>query len=446
MPENTYFEITYKGPFKGVNVDMPENLLSPEFTPSMLNFTLKNAEIRTRPRQSFYIPAPQIKNNFINVIDSFIDANGITHTIITTQQGLFQLNPQWKKNPSKAWNLVGSYTVQPGPNDPVASLVFLNRYFWTNGSNNLWSWDGISSVGSPSKWTKNFIYQRNARLIDTNGNVQVALSAGKSGAVIPVWNVSLGGGTVDNQITWVNNGAPAPANGFISVAVVDAAAGITAGALFLIELNSQLIMLNTTEGTAQGGTHFPQRIRWSPSGFDNIWDTNVNIGAGYTDELDVPDEITGALTIGRNGFVFRTNGISEITSLGSATNPFEFNHLWASQRGIGNVFPFSIASYGPIGMFIAEDDVYNLSLGGFTRVGGVARDAIFKDLETRTAPPIAAIVPVVKRQYVYPVYKLAIPFGLGTKIWNYSIEDSSWQSDYKPTGIYTGKPNFVAIS
>ena len=445
MPQDTYFEITYKGPFKGINVDVPENLLSPEFSPAMLNITLKNGEIRTRPRQSFYIPAPQIRNNFINVVDSFMDANGVTHTVITTQQGLWQLNPQWKLNPRKAWNLVGSYTVQPGPNAPVASLVFLNRYFWTNGGNNLWSWDGISSIGSPSSWTKNFIYRQNTRIIDTNGNVQVALNAGKSGAVTPAWSAVLGAQTVDNKVTWVNNGLPAPANGFISVAVVDAAEGITAGALFLIELNSQLIMLNTTEGTEQGGTNYPQRIRWSPSGLDNIWDTNVNIGAGFTDELDVPDEITGAFTIGRNGFVFRTNGITELTSIGSAQNPFDFNHLWASQHGIGNVYPFSIASYGPIGMFIAEDDIYNLSLGGFTRVGGVARDSIYKDLETRTADPVATIVPLVKRNYVYPVYKLAIPFGDGTKIWNYSIEDQSWQPDYKPTGLVTGKANFVAI-
>lgn len=446
MSEQTYFEFTFKAPFKGLNVDMPENLLDPSYSPSLQNMILKNGEIRTRPRQSFLIPTIQLKNDIINVVDTFKDANGVTHTVIITQSGLFQLNHSWKQNPRKAWNLVGPFTVQPGPVIPVSSLVFLNRYYWTNGGNNLWMWDGINSIGMPSVWQKNFIYQQNARIIDPAGNVQVALSEGKSGATIPSFNASLSGETVDGSVPWINNGLPAASNGFISIAVVDAANGITAGAYFLIELNFQLIMLNTVEGTENNYTRYPQRVRWCPSGFDNIWDTNVNIGAGFSDELDVPDEITGAFTIGRNGFIFRTNGITEITSIGSATNPFDFNHLWASKNGIGNVFPFSIASYGPIGMFIAEDDIYNMSLSGFKRVGGVARDAIYKDLEHRNGSPIASIVPLYKGNYVYPCYKLDIPFGEGTKTYRYSIEDDSWQVDYKPFGLVTGKTSFVAIS
>lgn len=446
MPENTYFELTFKGPWHGINVDVPENLLDPSFSPSFINFILKNGEIRTRPRQQFYIMGPLVTNNIINAVDSFLDANDVTHTVIVTQQGLFQLNPQWKKFPKKSWNLVGPFTVQPGPNIPVASLVFLNRYYWTNGSNNLWAWDGITSAGVPSSWQKSFIYQTNARIIDSNGNVQVSVQAGRSGSTVPTWNATLAGNTTDGGVVWINNGAPAPANGFESIAVVDAINGVTAGGYFLGELNAQVILLNTIEGTQNETQHFPQRIRWSPSGFDNIWDPNVNIGAGYVDELDVPDEITGFITIGRNGFIFRTNGITEMTSLGSAENPFEFDHLWASKNGIGNVLPFTIASYGPIGMFIAEDDVYNLSLSGFKRVGGVARDAIFNDLEARTGTPIASIMPLAKRNYVYPQYRLDIPYGEGVKTWRFSIEDNSWQVDYKPYGYVTGKGNFVSIS
>lgn len=445
MPQDTYFEITFKAPFKGINVDLPENVIDPSYSPNFLNFILKNGEIRTRPRQSFFIPGPPSRNNIINVVDSFLDANGVTHTVIVTSQGLFQLNPKWQTNPRVSWNLVGAFTTQPGPNIPVSSLVFLNKYYWTNGGNNLWTWDGISSVGSPSAWAANFYYQLNARIIDSNGNVQVAVQAGFSNSTVPSWNASLAGNTTDNGVVWINNGAPASSNGFSSIAVVDATNGVTAGGYFIGELNAQVLLLNTVEGTQNNVQRFPQRVRWSPSGYDNIWDTNVNIGAGYNDEIDVPDEITGFFAIGRNGFIFRTNGITELTSIGSSENPFDFNHLWASQKGIGNVLPFSIASYGPIGMFAAEDDIYNISLSGFKRVGGVARDAIYKDLEARTGTPIASIVPLVKRNYVYPTYKLDIPYGEGIKTWRFSIEDESWQPDYKLYGFATGKTNFVAI-
>jgi hypothetical protein len=318
----------------------------------------------------------------------------------------------------------------------------VDKLFWTNGGDNLWSWDGITSVGAPNLWQANTAYKQGTQIIDSNGKVEVAGNSGISGGSVPSWSGALAGKTADNgttPITWTNGGVPAPSNGFSAVGVVDATNGITAGAYFLIELNAQLIMLNTVESS---GGNFPQRVRWTPSGLPTIWDPNVNIGAGFNDELDVPDSILGGMTVGTTAFIFRQNGITEVTSTGQGINPFNFNHLWASDRGIGNIYPFGYAAYGPLGIFISSDDIYNVSLGGFNRIGGQARDAIYQDLYQAISNPVGSIIPYYQLNYIYNHYKLAIPQEGGTKIWNYSIEDSSWQSEFKSNNSFTGHSRY----
>lgn len=381
--EKGYFERTYAGPFKGINSALPENMIDPSYSPSFSNIILKNGELRTRPRQLQGIPGPQ-GGQPLTVLTSFLDANGVVHTVTITSQGLYQLNPAWRSNLKKAWNLIAPFQIQPGPSVPVSHCTFLNKFFWTNGGINLWYWDGIS-------------------------------------------------------------------NGFNSVGPVNTVTGppivnTTAGAYFLGELGGSLVLLSTVEGTGLNVSTFPQRVRWSPSGLPFTWDPNVNIGAGFNDEIDVPDAITGFLTVGRTGFIFRVNGITEISLTGSGTNPFDFNHLWASDRGIGNIYPFSIAGYGPIGMFISNEDVYLLSLGGFKQVGGVARDSIMNDLAAATSTPVATIFPYYQRNYVYMTYFLTIPIGLNSVVWRYSQEDQSWQRDFKLKGIYTGRARYIQTS
>lgn len=379
MPDQGYFERTYTGPFKGINSNLPENMIDPSYSPSFSNFILKNGEIRTRPRQSFGIPGTP-DGGTMSFLSSFLDSNGVVHTVTTTSNGLWQLNPSWRTNPKRAWNLVGPFTIQPGPTIPVSHWTFLNKFYWTNGGINLWFWDGITSGF--------------------------------------------------NSVGPVTTGPPA----------------VTAGAFYLGELGARLILLNTVEGRGLVTTNFPQRVRWSPSGLPSIWDPTVNIGAGFNDEIDVPDGITGFLTIGRTGFIFRVNGVTEINLNGSGTNPFDFNHLWASDRGIGNIYPYSIAGYGPIGMFISNEEIYLLSLGGFKKIGGVARDSVMNDLAVATSTPVATIFPYYQRNYIYTTYMITIPMGHGSIVWTYSIEDESWQRANNINGIFTGRARYIQTS
>jgi hypothetical protein len=448
IAQSGYFEQIYEGPFKGIHVSLPENQIPEVFSPGMSNFILKNAELRTRPRMSVGVLGTP-DGYPIDVIETFQDSNTAYHTVIVNRRGLWQLNPNFADNPAPDWNLVGVFPVQPGPDIPVAHATFLNKFYWTNGSNNLWVWDGISSVGSPFPWVKNQRVFNGFRVIDSNGNVEIVVQAGFTGATQPTWSMTIGQNTTDTAVSqaavWVNNGKPAPSNGFYGTAVVDATNDITSGAFFVGILASRMLLLSTIEGAGQVGAPYTQRIRWCASGQPSLWDPNVNIGAGFVDLLEVPDIISGFLAIGdKTGFVFRTNGISEMTAVSDGVLPFDFNHLWASDRGIGNVLPFSISGYGPIGMFIAADDIYNISVGGFKNVGGVARDAIFADIAAATSTPLSTMIPKWTNRYSYLVYLLAIPFGPDTKFWMYALEDGSWVTWLKKNVTVTGRANFVA--
>lgn len=440
-----YFEIKFQGPFKGVNTSLPEDIIGKEYSPYMNNIILKNGEIRPRPRQYNILPGTP-DGNPILVITSFLDSNDIFHTVAVTSGGLWQLNRAWVRQPvtpKKTWNLIGVFNTKPGSNFPAATAVFVNKFFWTNGGQNLYQWDGITSTATPTLWKVSTFYLKGQQIIDSNKNLQVANNSGKSGTAAPVWGNTIGAQTIDNTgtpipvITWTENGVNINSpSGFVNACIVDATNGVTAGGYFLIELNAQLLMLNTVESV---GGIFPQRIRWCASGLPTIWDPNVNIGAGFNDELDVADSIMGAMTVGTTAFIYRNNGITEVTSTGNGINPFNFNHLWASDRGIGNVYPFGYASYGPLGIFISSDDIYNVSLGGFKRIGGTARDSIYNDLALNTGVPIASIVPYYQSNYVYNHYRLAIPQGNKSVTWIYSIEDDMWvresNSNINITGI-----------
>jgi len=189
-------------------------------------------------------------------------------------------------------------------------------------------------------------------------------------------------------------------------------------------------------------TSFPYRVRWSANGIPNIWDPATNISAGSNDFLDVPDSITGLLTMGSSVvYIFRTNGITEqvVNATGSAL-PFQWNHLWGEQRGIGNVYPGTIDSYGSVGFFVDFENIYQVSVYSFEPIGGFARDSIMADIAAATGFILGGMTDQWVNGYVYLCYMLCIPVANGTKFWIYSLEDKTWVPFFVSGFSITCKP------
>lgn len=442
----------WTSPFGGLNVQAPENLIGPQYTPDMNNMMLKNGEIRSKPNFKQLLPGPDGVNPILGV-GSFLSANQIWHTVSMTPRGLFQLVPNWQgqiaigQNP---WVYLGG---PPLATAPLVWQAYAGNLYYTNGWH-LSAWDGaaqapindvafLGTINPPPTnapgWTASKVYAAGAIVWDGT-NIQQTTAGGTAGTVTPSWNTVYGVTTTDNTVTWTNMG---PCLRF--------------GGLYLGELDSHILLAYVTE-TAPNGSQivYPQRIRWSNNGFNpqllgvfgaNLgtigatFDSNITVNAGFNDFLDVPDILTGMMTIGRVGYLFRQNGITEVSPTGKGAAPFDFNHMWASQNGIGNVYPFSIAQYGSTGMFISAEQVYQMTPSAMQPVGGAARDAIMFDLAQATAAPKASIERAFTLGFSYLTYHLRIPMGNNTRSYVYSIEDNHWMR-WTETGVTpTGSSN-----
>jgi hypothetical protein len=389
-------------PYGGLNVQTPENLIGPSYSPSMNNFMLRNAELRSRPLFRRYLPGPDGANPILGMT-SFLSVNNVWHTCAFTVNGMFQLlyNPVAQANAGvNPWTCVGGPAIPF--NNFVRARVFQGILYYTNGSGHLSAWDGA--------------------------------------ALTPITDVAFTGSVF-----------PLPSN----------YTGNTFGSLFLGELDSHIMMAYTTEipytsGVAGTMATYPQRIRWSNNGFNpslagvfggNLgtsgatFDPSVFLNAGLNDFLDVPDWITGTMYIGRTGYVFRSNGITEISTTGNGNAPFDFNHMWASEQGIGNVYSTTAAQYGSFGIFVANDNIYMITPSSVTAIGGGARDAIMTDISNTAQQPTAVISYAYTLGYTYLVYKLFISLPNGsTRVWVYSLEDNNW-APWTITNAIVGIPN-----
>jgi hypothetical protein len=393
------FSIEYEGPYAGLDVQKPETLISDKASPLFNNVMLRNAELRSRPAfvQKYLGAAP-----FQLGISSFIDINGIYHTVTWAGRFMYQFDPALL--PASPWVSLGFASPGNLNTFPLSFRTFSNTIYYTTISQFLGTilpfmgyWDGLSAF---PVFTQTF----------SDASVSQSV-AGISLTDSPTVGGSLPGGP----------------------AIVGP---IAIGAQFLGELNNQLILANVSIKDQGTGTtySYPNLMWWSANGLPLQWDPTQNTSAGFTFFLDVPDQITGLMTLGIAGFLFRNKGISQFAPTGSAITPWEFDHMWASDHGIGNVLPWSIAQYGPTGAFVAEDNIYTLSVGNVQPIGGTARDAIYADIANvpnigvtgSDMRPFGFILPKYKNGFVYLTYNILLPFLSFCRLYVYSFEDKNW--------------------
>lgn len=65
---------------------------------------------------------------------------------------------------------------------------------------------GWACVGTPFTWLPSTTYTAYQSIVDPNGNVQLQVGSGASGATAPAWNAAFAGTTADGAITWINCG------------------------------------------------------------------------------------------------------------------------------------------------------------------------------------------------------------------------------------------------
>jgi hypothetical protein len=115
---------------------------------------------------------------------------------------------------------------------------------------------------------------------------------------------------------------------------------------------------------------------WNPANFATL---NGNVG-GFNLLSDTPDQLTGIATMGRSGMLARTHGFTSMDPGPSGIDPWLFYHLWSSPQGAG-AYNETFQQYGQLVMFLADDNVYIMSLsGGLQNVGDKIISKIKADL------------------------------------------------------------------
>ena len=121
-----------------------------------------------------------------------------------------------------------------------------------------WINQGPPTAASLDAWQANQVFSGpDPRIIDSNGNVEVVTSAGgTTGTGAPVWNLTPGGTTTDNTVTWTNAGTLAnfvlPAAGGTSGIIIDNIVGsgtqVGASQVYFSTLGDQICGSSVTAG------------------------------------------------------------------------------------------------------------------------------------------------------------------------------------------------------
>jgi hypothetical protein len=463
-----YFESpTYGQQWKGLQVQTPEIYLDVNETPRVSNFWFRDNELRSTPPFAKVFGGPELKNPVLGT-NSFTDVNGVIHTVAFTTTGLFQLSPFNLIPSQNPWVALGGSSLSAGL--PVASRAFANLLYYTNGAPYVQSWDGIADTptivsgltspifgGSGSSVGGYYLYEINFQICLLNCNVYNAealtgfietasvtaggsgynagdtgtITTGNANATYLVQTVGGGGAVTAFEITNAGSGYSVSAGN--ATATGGSQPGTGTG--FTVDIT----VVNSAGTPAGTTTNFPQRLWYSANGIPNQWDPTVNESAGFVDFLDVPDSFTGVMPLGAIAYLFRTNGITQQTITGSSLQPYYFDHLWAADKGIGSVYPYTIAQYGSVGFFISTEEIYKVSINSFAPIGLGARDAIMADLALASSTPVASVIPAYAYGYIYLTYRISIPMGTFTRHYLFSVEDNNWTREDSPNLLVTGR-------
>ena len=400
------WQAEYLGPYAGLHVQAPATNIPDNASPAFNNFMLRNAELRSRPNFAQY-PGGSIPGYPLGVT-TFLDANGNYHAVTWEADQLYQYAPS-----VPGWVDVG--TASPGNMEynPVNYQAFANILYYTNVGIITYG-PHVPGGGKPPVITPFMAYWDGIAAAPVYTQTYSDASTSNSIAGISLTNSPTVGGSLPGAPTIV---------GPISI-----------GAAYLAELDDQLILGNVTildQGTGKI-YNFPNLIWWSANGLPLQWDPTENVSAGFNPFLDVSDQITGLAMLGVAGYIFRNYGITQMAPTGQAITPWEFDHMWASNHGIGNVLAWSLAQYGPTCCFVAQDNIYSLSITNVQPIGGTARDAIMSDLANAAGPSFANIIPILVSGFTYLTYQLEIPFVTFIRIYLYSFEDQNWSTWDEP--------------
>lgn len=131
--------------------------------------------------------------------------------------------------------------------------------------------------------------------------------------------------------------------------------------------NNQLLLMNTTEG----GTAFPQRVRWTTAGSDSNWVESTN----FLDLYDSEDFIVATETLGTFQVIYKERSIYRMEFLGLADQNWQFTR---TIDGEGALNQDAVINLGDEHLVMGNANIYRYD-GNFTLdpIGDNVFDKVF---------------------------------------------------------------------
>lgn len=381
------------GPFRGIVSSTPKPYIPPNAFDDLVNFFIYRGRLLTRNKSVAFSTAPDGAN--IYELVAFNDILQNPHNLALTAKNAYMLTsgPTWNGPLQyQTWDPTVTYA----QNDVVVYLGTIYSSLVSSNTNNapstsLTQWAGI-----------------NPSLVNTGLPYNYELSAGR----VYYANGSMPGTYTDGEATIKSMMHP--------------------GSFYFIgQLGQHMITCYTIEPSpgVPGSTAFPTRVRWSDVGNPTSWAETASSTAGHNDLIDVPDAITGYLTQGRTGYVYRSNGITMMTPTGIGAAPFQFDQVTHAPKGVGNFYSYSQDVFGTMSVFASEDDIYTFDSSTFAAIGADARDLIFADISASPANQVIGTILVrFNAQFLLMSYWLALPTSADgvPVVWIYFFDTKGW--------------------
>ncbi len=248
-------------------------------------------------------------------------------------------------------------------------------------------------------------------------------------------------GALNNRIYFANGSNLVLYSDGSSALKVASANGTTTGAnvvpgsaRYMAVNKFHLITANTTEPVGVGAIRYPARVRWAMVGNPNNWD---DLTAGFEDLSEVVDFISGCATLGRNTFIWRTNGLSLMAPTGIGVQAFEFDLYSYSTKGLGNPWPYGLSVYGNRACWPGHDDIYAFNGQEIKAIGTNAKKKIFKDLENATDINSVKTFQIDRMSTGFDFNSLWLSIAGPDITWVYNFDEGNWTRFKSSSGALT---------
>lgn len=227
-----------------------------------------------------------------------------------------------------------------------------NAPSWSNGLNTTTNDNQViwKNSGTPPAWGANQSMSLATKIVDSNGNLQVAQATGETGSAAPTWQTDTGATTHDNTQSWLNQGPYSPAGQYAWIWAYSGKNSITGQISTASPLSSPLVVaagsLPVIQGPGLINPYWDTIVLWRTvqGGSLLMYDDEFpNPGAGqtwiYTDTTQDPSSTTTPQS-GQLNFLITApiNSTNDPPPAGFLPQAYYLNRIWGF---VGNILRWS---------------------------------------------------------------------------------------------------------